>query len=239
VDIDPYGTPTPFVPAALEALRPGGVLAVTATDMMVLAGVQKGACERRYGARPVRGRLSPEGGLRILLAYLAREARSRDRSIRPLLCYARDHHVRVFAEVGATSDRPDPDPVRAVDPADWTGPSLGDRGPYGPLWLGPLFDEQLVKTLAVPAAAARPSETAGFVERLREETGADYPFYYESNRLARELHLSAPPGILPLIGALKERGFRAARTHVRPEGVRTDAPRPTVEAVTAALANAP
>ncbi|HEV2231045.1 MAG TPA: tRNA (guanine-N2)-dimethyltransferase, partial [Thermoplasmata archaeon] len=35
VDLDPYGSPGPFLPAAIEALRPPGVLAVTATDLRV------------------------------------------------------------------------------------------------------------------------------------------------------------------------------------------------------------
>ncbi|MGB6443124.1 MAG: hypothetical protein WBF81_07495 [Thermoplasmata archaeon] len=234
VDVDPYGTPAPFVPTALAAVRPGGVLAVTATDMMVLAGVQKGACERRYGARPVRGRLGPEGGLRILLAHVAREAALRGRSVRPLLCYLRDHHVRAFLEVRIASDPP-PDPVGRIDPGGWEGPPLGGNGPYGPLWLGRLFDEELVRALLVPPNAARPSETARFLERLREEAGTDVPFYYESNRLSRELALSAPPAIGPLLAGLHAQGFRAGRTHARPEGFRTDAPRATVRGLVRAL----
>jgi tRNA (guanine26-N2/guanine27-N2)-dimethyltransferase len=236
VDIDPYGTPAPFVPAALAAVRPNGVLAVTATDMMVLAGVQRGACERRYGARPVRGRLSPEGGLRILLAYLAREARARSLSVRPLLCYVRDHHARAYLQILPADDRSDP--VGTVEPSTWNGPSLGDRGPYGPLWLGPLFDPELVRTLVVPPAASRASETAQFIGRLREEIGADVPFYYESNRLAGELGLPAPPNLPSIIAALLAGGFRAARTHARPEGFRTDAPRATVEAIARSLSDA-
>ncbi len=228
IDVDPYGTPTPFVPAAFAAIRIGGVLAVTATDMMVLAGVQPGACERRYGARPVRGRLSPEGGLRILLAYLAREARARARAIRPLLAYTRDHHVRAYVTVVADIDRPFPDPVGAIDPASWTGPSIGERGPYGPLWLGPLFDPSIVRALRVPTEAARPAETARFLERLQEEIDADRPFYYESNRLAGDLGLPTPPALTSWLDALRARGFRAARTHARPEGFRTDAPRAVV-----------
>jgi tRNA (guanine26-N2/guanine27-N2)-dimethyltransferase len=229
VDVDPYGTPAPFVNSALSAVRPGGVLAVTATDMMVLAGVQKGACERRYGARPLRGRLGPEGGLRILLAYLAREARTRHRAIRPLLCYTRDHHVRAYVEVSAEGEPSAEDPIQTVDSTTWSGPPLGEGGPFGPLWLGPLFDRGLVNALRVPSTAARPRETSRFVERLQEESAADCPFYYESNRLAGDLGLTRPPSLERLLLALRERGFRAARTHARPEGFRTDAPRPVLE----------
>ncbi|HEY6238901.1 MAG TPA: hypothetical protein VIZ68_06945, partial [Thermoplasmata archaeon] len=42
VDLDPYGTPVPFLDAALQGLGPGGLLAVTATDTRVLAGVDRG-----------------------------------------------------------------------------------------------------------------------------------------------------------------------------------------------------
>jgi tRNA (guanine26-N2/guanine27-N2)-dimethyltransferase len=236
VDVDPYGTPAPFIAGALGAVRPGGVLAVTATDMMVLAGVQRGACERRYEARPIRGRLSPEGGLRILLAYLAREARRQGRSVRPLLAYTRDHHVRAFLEVTVATDATPPAPVGLIDPATWTGPPVGDQGPYGPLWLGPLFDAGLVRSLVSPPFAARPRETETFLARLREETTADVPFYYESNRLTGELGLSTPPGLPALLEGLRGRGFRAARTHARPEGFRTDAPRAVVESVVRSLA---
>ncbi|HTW39607.1 MAG TPA: hypothetical protein VMF04_01940 [Thermoplasmata archaeon] len=231
VDVDPYGSPIDFVPAAFRAVRPGGVLAVTATDMMVLAGVQPGVCERRYGAVPVRGRLGPEGGLRILLAYLAREGRARGRAVRPLLAYARDHHLRIYVEVGDAEHSPAEDPVAVIDPARWTGPELGARGPVGPLWVGPLFDPALVRSLRPPSASARPEETSKFLVRLVEELEADVPFYFESNRLARRLELTEPAPMRSLLEALRARGFRAARTHARPEGFRTDAPRDVVESV--------
>ena len=229
VDIDPYGTPVPFVPAALAAVRPGGVIAVTATDLMVLAGVQPGACERRYGARPIRGRLGPESGLRILLAFLVRKAAEGGRALRPLLAYVRDHHVRAYVEVGG---RPVPSGAEAVgvlDPARFDGPPLEPGGPYGPMWLGPLFDAPLVRSLEVPPRAARPEEVEKFLERLREETDADRPFYYEPNLLARRLGLAHPPSREAIRASLTAAGFSATRTHARPEGFRTTAPRSTVE----------
>jgi len=236
VDLDPYGSPSPFVPTAIAAVRSGGVLAVTATDMMVLAGAQPAACLHRYGARPVRGRLGPEGGLRILLAFLAGAAAVNGRSIRPLLAYERDHYVRAYVEVADRTDAPAP--VGIIDPATWTGPWVGDRGPYGPLWLGPLFDVPLVERLALPASAARAVEVERFVARLKEEVAVDRPFYFESNALAAQLGLSAPPSLEAIRTGLNGLGFRVARTHARPEGFRTDAPRAAVEALARRLAGA-
>jgi tRNA (guanine26-N2/guanine27-N2)-dimethyltransferase len=229
VDLDPYGTPLPFLPTALAAVALGGVVAVTATDMMVLAGAQPSACRSRYGARPVRGRLGPEGGLRVLLATVSREAERLGRSIRPLLAYSRDHYVRTYVSVGARTAGSVP--VGEIDPSQWTGPHVGDRGPFGPLWLGPLFDPEVVSRLHAPDRAARASEVGKFIERVQEEALVDRPFYFEANVLASQLGLAAPPALDRVFRALRERGFRVARTHARPEGFRTDAPRIEVEDV--------
>ncbi len=233
VDLDPYGSPVPFVPAAIASVRPGGLLAVTATDMMVLAGAQPAACLRRYGAVPVRGRLGPEGGLRILLAYLAREARRAGRGVRPLLAYVRDHHVRAYLSVRA--EPPGTEPVGLLDPARWNGPPLGERGPYGPFWLGPLFSSALVGALRAPPGLERPTEVAAWIGRMREECEVDVPFYFEANSLAGALHLVAPPSLSRLFEELRNRGYRAVRSHARPAAFRTDAPRSVVEQAARAL----
>ncbi len=235
VDLDPYGSPLSFLDPAIAAVAPGGVLAVTATDLMVLAGVQPGACERRYGARPVRGRLGPESGLRILLANLAAAARRHGRGLRPFLAYVRDHHVRAYVELTATPSASDP--VGTIDPATWEGPSVGTGAPYGPLWLGPLFDPELVARLEAPAAAAHPHEVESFLAKVRGEVVVDRPFYYEANELAGALGLPAPGSLAQFVSALSAQGYRAAPTHARAGGFRTDAPRPVVESVARSIAN--
>lgn len=235
VDVDPYGSPIPFVAGAIAAVRPGGVLAVTATDLLVLAGPQAAACERRYGARPVRGRLGPEGGLRILMAYLARSAAADGRSFRPLLAYVRDHHVRVYAEIGRALAEPSAGSIATLDPVTFDGPWLGDGGPFGPLWVGPLFDPVLVGALADPPHAARPEEVHALLGRFAEEAAVDRPFYYEANGLAHRLGLAEPPSLAAVRAALTDAGFATARTHARPEGFRTTAPRSTVESIVRAL----
>jgi tRNA (guanine26-N2/guanine27-N2)-dimethyltransferase len=236
VDLDPYGSPLRFVPEAIRATVSGGVLGVTATDLIVLAGAQVRACERRYGATPIRGRLGPEAGLRILLGAIAREARAQDRRLRPLLSYVRDHHVRAYVELLPLGPSDAPDPVGVIDPAAWDGPLVGGRGPYGPLWLGPLFDRTLVEQLRVPAMAACPSEVQGLLDRMRAESAVDRPFYYEANEIAGALALPRPGARDAFQRALVDRGYRCAPTHARPEGFRTDAPRGVVEDVARSLA---
>ena len=54
IDIDPFGTPAPYLDSALRAIRNNGLLASTATDLAPLCGVHAKACIRKYGGRPMR-----------------------------------------------------------------------------------------------------------------------------------------------------------------------------------------
>jgi tRNA (guanine26-N2/guanine27-N2)-dimethyltransferase len=221
VDVDPYGSPVEFLPMATGLVAPGGVLGVTATDLQVLSGVLKGACQRRYGSVPLRGRLAPEGGLRILLATLARTAHDLGRSIVPLAAYVHDHHFRTIVRVTGPRDRPDP--IGMVDPGSFDGPPLPDGGPYGPMWLGPLFEAEVVRQMTTPSSAARPKECAKWIERFREEAEVVAPFYYEPNEIARRLHFASPPAPDKLVAQLRSAGYPAG-THVRDGAIRSPAP---------------
>ena len=237
VDLDPYGTPVPFLSAALEALAPGGLLAVTATDTRVLAGAQAGVAERRYGGRPIRGRLGPESGLRLLLSLVSARASERGRTIVPRLAYVGDHHVRAYVTVRARDPADAPPPVGLVDPASWTGPRLLPPTVYGPMWLGPLFDPAWVDTLAPPTPSADPRRTTRMIELCRGECRIQAPFYYETNVLARELHFAEPPAPPAMVEELARRGHKAAPTHARPGAFRTEAPYAEVVACARALSH--
>ena len=53
VDLDPYGTASPFIDAAVQAISDGGLLCVTCTDMLTLAsGNQMDSAWSKYGCMP-------------------------------------------------------------------------------------------------------------------------------------------------------------------------------------------
>ena len=234
VDVDPYGSPLSFLGSALRVVRTGGVLALTATDMIVLAGAQPSATRRLYGAEPVRGRLGPEAGLRILLAAADRAAQGLGLHLRPLLGYVGDHHVRAYVSVEAGETALGR--VGVLDPSTFDGPPLRAARPVGPLWIGPLADVTFLSRLVTPAHAAEPAAFSRLLLRLREEAPIPAPFFYETNLLAAALHLVRPPSVDRVLDVLHGAGFLAARTHVRPEGVRTNAPRPEVERLVGSIA---
>jgi tRNA (guanine26-N2/guanine27-N2)-dimethyltransferase len=234
VDLDPYGSPLPFLPPALAALSEGGLLAVTATDLMVLAGPQPEACLRKYGARPVRGWLGPEGGLRILLASVTRAAAERHLEAKVRLAYVLGHHLRAFVELRPSAGSRSL-PLGSLPAVPEEEPPLGGTPPFGPMWLGPLFDGEFLARLARPPSPQEPTDLELLIARWREEASVPVPFAYEPNRVAAAAGLASPPPLEALLIEIRSRGFLAARSHLTASAFRTTAPYPDVRSAARAV----
>ena len=220
VDVDPFGPPTPFLEAALGAARPGAGLGITATDTAVLGGTYPKACERRYGARPLRCAQGNEIAVRILLGYGARLASKYGKGIEPVLSLAAAHFCRTIVRVGplhapARIGRVARRPSGRFEECPPSAP-----GAIGPLWLGPLQDEDSVSRL-MPSPWTGP-EAIRILFSIQGEAGLP-PFFVTTDELAALTHRSAPK-LDRFIDALRQVGYRAARTSFHPRGVRTDAP---------------
>ena len=100
IDIDPYGSPAPFLDAAVQSVRNDGVLCVTCTDMAVLCGNATETCRAKYGATSLRGKFCHEMALRILLQSIESHANRYGRFIMPLLSLSVDFYCRVFVRIG-------------------------------------------------------------------------------------------------------------------------------------------
>ena len=99
IDIDPFGTPAPYLNAALKGVKENGILGIAATDTAVLCGAKPSICMKRYGARSMKWVSAKEIGVRILLAKIHSIASEIGKGIEPLLCYSEGHHLRVFIKL--------------------------------------------------------------------------------------------------------------------------------------------
>jgi len=243
IDLDPFGSPSPFMDSAVRALRNGGLLALTATDMAPLCGVHKEACMRKYGGVPLRVGYCKELALRLLLGALARVAASHDMGIRPLLGHATDHYVRAYciiergqgkanksvSELGYVLHCPSclEREVRKglAIPLEEECPSCGSRRQIsGPLWAGGIFDPSFCRDLlgelgGTPWVGRRARKLLSTI--LEEAEGP--PTYFPIHRICDALQTTTPP-IDRLVEELRARGWFASRTHFDPQGIRTDAP---------------
>ncbi|CAL9735115.1 tRNA (guanine(26)-N(2))-dimethyltransferase, mitochondrial [Monosporozyma servazzii] len=101
VDLDPYGTVTPFVDAALQTIEDDGLMLVTCTDLSVLAG--NGYPEKCFalygGVNMISHESTHESALRLVLNLLNQSAAKYKKTVEPLLSLSIDFYVRVFVKV--------------------------------------------------------------------------------------------------------------------------------------------
>lgn len=231
LDLDPFGSPMEFLDTALRSVKRKGVLGITATDTGVLCGAYRNACRRKYLGEPIRGELCHEAGLRILIGAVVRYAVKYDLGVEVLLAYYRDHYFRAFLKLRSGARKGD-ETLNQLGYL-WQGEDgsfeyeksflPAKKNAYGPMWLGPLKDQGFVEKML---AIAKESElahkkTIPFLETIVQEL--DVPFHYDTHALARRNGLELRK-VGEVIDELRERGYRATRTHFSPTAVKTDAP---------------
>ncbi len=238
IDIDPFGSPAPFLDAAMRAIRHKGLLMVTATDTGALAGKYPRVCRRRYGATPAtHAPWSRDVGLRILVAAVARSAGRLDRGIEPVWTVGRDHWMRACVRVVDGRSRADAT-WRHIghlyhDDEGWPYLADGRHEPVpaaGPLWIASLQDRAFLAAMqdewAVLDGIA--PATQGLVERLASEVSEALPL--DLGWLAQQLGHDPRPRD-ELVAKLREQEHLASRCHLDPQAIRTTAPKDTLERV--------
>ncbi|MGI6472665.1 MAG: tRNA (guanine(10)-N(2))-dimethyltransferase [Candidatus Methanomethylophilaceae archaeon] len=225
VDLDPFGSPVPFLQSAIRGCRKNGILAITATDTAPLAGAQAVKCRRRYQAEPIRGYMCHEGGLRILMSTVARELAKFDRGMKPLLSFAADHYYRTYVRVTEGAVAADGSLSRlgymGYDNKTLersTSPLPDDGHRMGPFWLGPLHDSELLKKMS-SEGMSEVKRCDKMLKLWREELDTEV-FVYDMSELSSHLKLS-PPRMDDIIEALNGHG-KASKTHVSPTSFKTN-----------------
>ncbi|MHA2025210.1 MAG: hypothetical protein ACW98U_04845 [Candidatus Thorarchaeota archaeon] len=250
VDVDPFGTPAPYLNAAIQSLSPkGGLLAVTATDMPVLCGVYPKIALRRYGGFSTRAPFTHEIAVRLLNGLNYSIAGLNDCSMEPLAVLSTDHYIRTWVRIEANRTEANRQtsqlgtihyclgcmhtesmPVSRTFKTENFNHKLDDcRGPVkvaGPLWNGPLFSDEFLRD----ALGMFEKENQDIyhrrvpetIEKMIEESEyTDYPFI-DIHALC-DLHGLAPPKNKDVMEHLRNRGFNAVRTHFKSTAIRTTA----------------
>ena len=242
LDLDPFGSPSPFMDSAVRALSNHGLLALTATDTSPLCGVEPHACLRKYAGMPLRSEYCHEVALRLIANALVLIAAKHDLGLTILLSHSIDHYFRVYARLDRGARRAD----MAVNNLGYIlhcfhclnrtcvlglaqelfmrCPRCGSRmQAAGPLWLGPLVDNTFCREMIVEAA-----KSGFFLERsvkllnlLAEEAIAP-PTYYVLDKVSDRLGSPTPPREA-VLSELRTRGFLTVRTHFAPTALKTNA----------------
>lgn len=230
IDIDPYGSPVPYLPGAVQALRHGGVLSVSATDTTALHGVRPKVTRRRYMARPPPAKAPgwKAAAARVLVGLVARVAAQHDRAVTPLVVYEHQHALRASMRIKKGAQRADAalEQVgsmvlcRACQTWGQEACRCGQGEKSGPYWLGPLGDPEVLRAMHQAGKAdklAAGDRALDLVDRLATEATLG-PFYLHLPEACSVLDVD-PPGRGEAIEALEAAGIPAARTAFDPEAV--------------------
>jgi tRNA (guanine26-N2/guanine27-N2)-dimethyltransferase len=244
IDLDPFGSPVPYIDSALRALRNGGLLALTATDMAPLCGVHVKACLRKYGGRPLRTDYCHELAVRLLIGCLGMLAAKHDIGVSPVFSYSDYNYVRTYATTSFGAKKADnsvqemgyilhcfscfhrESQLELTTVLRRDCPECGSKlHVAGPLWLGQLWDERFCALLDSEAKrkdARNKIKILRLLSLITKEMHSPIT-YYAIDKLCDKFNLPVPP-LSKVIDQLSARGFQGVATHFSSKAVRTDAP---------------
>ena len=221
IDIDPFGTPNPFLSAAVNRIKRDGILAITATDTAALTGTYPKVTLRKYWARNIRNYLMHETGLRILIRKVQLQGIQFDKALVPILAYHKDHYFRMYFRSEKGKEKCDAllkqHQFFLMNPKTLEFKTSVYNLEQGwewmePLWTGSLFDRPLLEIMNRKNTF---QEEEKFLSLLLEEAGQDQPFFYDLHVLAKKYGKEPPK----MDAALQK--LQGVRTHFSVYGVKT------------------
>ncbi len=244
IDIDPFGTPSPFMDSAGYCARRNSLLCVTATDTSALCGTYKEPCIRKYNAKPYKSEYCHENGIRILAGFTALTLAKYKKHINVLLSHSTEHYMRLYIEVLKGSKATD-ESLKNIgyishckeclyrETKKGLAVSLNETCPEcgaklihaGPLWLGPIQNKDFISEM-IDCMDEKQLNTKDKILKLLTfcENEADSEIsFYDIHTLCRVLKISAPKFDL-IIEKIKEEGYKVVKTHYSPLGIKTNMP---------------
>ncbi len=237
IDIDPFGSPIPFLDSVSSAIASESILSVTATDCGVLIGKYPKKLYARYGIIGQKSFLAHEFGIRCLLKAVLENLMRYEKFMRVLFVFHDKHYYKVFVKVERRGWK---------DIYSYIDKNLGFVKVYnndfeilpfeeiqiregttlkeimGPIYIGPLFDKHLAKKIITIAKKDEIYKKIQILKNIEDEINIDTPFFFNLDLLSKELKKSSV-SIKKVIELLRNNGFMACRTHFDKKGIKTNA----------------
>jgi tRNA (guanine26-N2/guanine27-N2)-dimethyltransferase len=244
IDIDPFGTPVLYLDSAIRALRNGGMLALTATDLAPLCGVYPKAALRKYGGLPLRTEYCHEIALRLMLGNLATTAAKYEMGMKAVFSHSSDHYVRAYVLLSYGAKKANHsignmgnilhcfscfhrEPVTRFAPTvkEFCRVCGSPLKSAGPLWLGNMADSgmcELMEREVASRTSVHWARLAKVLTLIKQEADAPITFYVV-DKICDKINISVPP-LKKVIEYLKNMNFTALPTHFHTRGLKTTAP---------------
>ncbi|HKU83148.1 MAG TPA: hypothetical protein VJP58_03825 [Candidatus Nitrosocosmicus sp.] len=251
IDLDPFGTPAPYLDCVLRGVENNGMISITATDTAVLEGVYPSVCYRKYYGMPLRTKYSSEIGTRLLLSSTALVASRLDLYIVPIFAHSYRNYIRIYCKVTKSNYLAN----KIIDKLgyilhcfecgyrEWMKKSPSDINcPLcqkkmrvgGPLWISHTFDKTVIfKILAeilqwesiMTHKSNFVKEDKNAIKKFFEIVSKELdhiPYHYNSDEFGKIMKNSTYP-LAKIVDKLINDGYNTSRTIFSPTGFKTEA----------------
>lgn len=236
VDIDPFGSPAFYILHAIEAVRDGGILSVTATDTAVLCGPQRRLAERRYLAKTMHSSFTHETGLRILIGFVCRIAGLADRGCFPILGHSSRHYLRAYFALKESATEAE----KAIEELGYIVSCRNCLNVYkskevekciycnkeaqyaGPLWIGRIADKALLRRMKHEAERRKKMKESEKLLHAIERSDGLPPYSFRIEDFCSSIHVPSVP-YSRVKEILESMGFRCEIQPYEKSGIKTDA----------------
>jgi len=243
IDLDPFGSPSPFIDCVLRSIENEGLISITATDTAVLSGIYQTVCLRKYFGLSINNTYSNEVAIRLLISSIALIAARLGISLSPIFVNSNRHYFRVFLKISLSNSEAN----KVFDNLGYIRHCFkcGDRNlTYiysqelcprcsskfnfaGKLWIGNLFNKNIISNLLKKyfsddlkndKKSNKIKQT--FYTSLEELD--NIPYYFSVDEIGSMLKAS-PKKLNEIIEKIARSGYLASRTIFRSTGLKTNA----------------
>lgn len=245
VDLDPFGSPSPYVDCVLRSVSNGGLISITATDTAVLCGVFPAVCYRKYYGFPIRSEYSNEIGVRLLVSFIALNATRFDLSVVPYFCHSNLHYLRVYLKIIFSSSLANTVSskigfikhcqkcksrrVEKIREHNLVCDLCGAKCIMaGPLWIDSIFDSDFVNSmlneLKNSENSTSPRNDHNRLLKMMQICTSELPIpaYFETDSIASSAKKSSI-SLDKVISTLASNGFQSSKTTMNEKGFKTNA----------------
>ena len=216
IDIDPFGSPNPFLNSAIQRLAREGILAITSTDTSALTGTFPKVTQRKYWAQSYKNELMHELGLRILIRKIQLIGTQFDKALIPVLAYYKEHYFRIYFQNKKSKEACDQlfkqhqyflYNLKTMERKIFRQNQEKNFITIGPLWTGDLFDKKLLEKIKTKNK---------FLNTIKKES--NQVGFYDLHKIGKIYKIS----LKPTEQTIKK--IKATPTHFSPTGFKSDLP---------------
>jgi tRNA (guanine26-N2/guanine27-N2)-dimethyltransferase len=242
IDLDPFGSPSPFIDCVLRSIEDEGLISITATDTAVLSGIYQAVCLRKYFGLSINNTYSNEVATRLLISSIALIAARLGISLSPIFVHSNRHYFRVFLQISLSNSKAN----KVFDNLGYIRHCFkcGERSftfiyseeicprcnsklnIAGRLWIGNLFNKNIISHLLKKyldnLKDDKKNKKIKQIFNTSLEELDNIPYYFSVDELGSMLKAS-PKKLNEIIDQIISSGYIASKTVFRSTGLKTNA----------------